>query len=99
MQPIFDAGLKGLISLVRTTGKEMCSKAGESEPFYFLLSTIMSTTICNADAEVIVKSVSNPQTLDEWMMGIAVLVYVTVQVGSETALQRDSFSKEPYVLP
>lgn len=41
----------------------------------------MSMAICNADAEVIVESLSNPQTLDEWMMGIAVLVYVTVQVG------------------
>lgn len=77
----------------------MCSKTGESEPFYFLLSTMMLAAICNADTEVIVESLSNPQTLDEWMMGIAVLVYVTVQVGSETALQRDSFSKEPCVLP
>lgn len=77
----------------------MCSKTGESEPFYFLLSTTMLAAICNADAEVIVESLLNPQTLDEWMMGIAVLVYVTVQVGSETALQRDSFSKEPYVPP
>lgn len=49
-----DAGLKG------TTGKDMCSKAGGDGPFHFLLSTIMSAAICNADAEVIVESLSSP---------------------------------------
>jgi hypothetical protein len=60
----------------------------------------MSTAICNApDAEVIVESLSSSQALAEWKMGIAMVVYVTVQVGSETALRRDSFLREPLCSP
>lgn len=77
----------------------MCSKAGEDGPLLFPFVNISCRRRSAMQMLRSFESFSSPQTLDEWKMGIAVLVYVTVQAGSETALRRDSFSKEPCVLP